>query len=305
VPDAAWYGASEAQVVQETQRRASRPDVSVIVPTRDSAVDLDQCLVSLRGDQGASFEVIVVDQESSDATRDIAAAAGAKVLVEPRPKLYAPPTQSRNAGAAAASGEYLLHLDADMAIAPAMLSEAVHMCRNGGYSALTLEEIDVAHGFWAECKALERRTYRGSDLLEAARFVRADVFRDVGGYDESLGSGEDWDVHARYAERGAIGRLPGAVYHYLGALAFADQVRKKFTYGRSAVRFLGKRDSSSFPSAMAAAYARSWRLYVRDPSHTLGFVALRFAEAVALASGVGVEWIGQRCTYHPRKAADS
>lgn len=266
----------------------------MIIPTRDSAEDLSRCLASLVVDQGVPFEVIVVDQTSSDATRDIAAAAGANVLLESRPTLYTPPTRSRNAGAAAAAGEYLLHLDADMALAPAMLSAAVRTCSDGGYVALTLEEIDQADGFWAECKALERKTYRGSELLEAARFVRADVFRDVGGYDERLGSGEDWDVHARYAARGAIGRLPRAVYHHLGTLAFADQMRKKFRYGRSAAAFLGKRGSSSFAAAMASAYMRSWRLFVRDPAHTLGFVALRMAESVALGSGVGVEWIRRR-----------
>jgi arabinofuranan 3-O-arabinosyltransferase len=270
-----------------------QPEVSVIIPTRDSAADLDRCLTSLADGQGASREVIVVDQESTDATTAIATAAGAELIAVPRPALYTPPTASRNAGAAVARGEYLLHLDVDMELVPGTLGKAVRMCRDYGFVGLVFEEIDIAESFWAECKALERRTYRGSHLLEAARFVRADVFRVAGGYDESLGSGEDWDIHTRYAQLGKIGRLPEAVHHRLGALTFRGQARKKFRYGRSAVRFLEKRDSSNFSIEMASAYVRSWRLFARHPRHALGFIALRLIETAAIAFGVGVALLGR------------
>jgi arabinofuranan 3-O-arabinosyltransferase len=265
--------------------------VSVIIPTRNSAADLDRCLTSLEGVEDAALEVIVVDQESTDTTAGLAVAAGAELIVAPRPNLYAPPTASRNAGAAAAHGEYLLHLDADMELLPGTLRKALRLCREEGFVALVFEEIDIVESFWAKCKALERRTYRGSHLLEGARFVSADVFREAGGYDESLGSGEDWDIHVRYADVGKIGRLPEAVRHHLGALSFRGQVRKKFQYGRSARRFLEKRDYSSFSGAMASAYIRSWRLFASHPRHALGFIALRLAETVAVVIGLGVEHV--------------
>jgi glycosyltransferase involved in cell wall biosynthesis len=274
------------------------PEVSVIVPTRDSASDLRRCLASLTDVQGVSLEVIVVDQESTDGTTDVARAAGAAVLEVPRPSVYTPPTRSRNRGAAVARGEYLLHLDADMAIAPAALAAAVRACRESDHVALTLEELDVTDGFWAECKALERRTYRGSDI-EAARFVRAEVFSEVGGYDESLGSGEDWDIHARYAGRGSIGRLAGAVHHNLGTVAFTAQLRKKCEYGRSAAGFIGKHDAGELSRAMLSSYGRSWRILARHPVHALGFIVLRVGEAGALAAGIAVEWIARRRARRP------
>jgi glycosyltransferase involved in cell wall biosynthesis len=266
----------------------SSAEVSVIIPTRDSVAHLPRCLASLTEDQGASFEILVVDQESADGTREAALEGGATLLDAPRPDLYAPPTQSRNIGAAAARGEFLLHLDADMALAPAVLGKAVCTCRDGGYIALTLEEIDLTSGFWAECKALERRTYHGSAVLEAARFVRTNVFREVSGYDETLASGEDWDIHARYGKRGSIGRLPRAVYHDLGELSFAAQLRKKFKYGRSAIAFLRRHEPSEFSRAMASAYWRSWRMFARQPVHALGLAVLRAGEVSALAAGIAV-----------------
>jgi glycosyltransferase involved in cell wall biosynthesis len=260
----------------------------VIIPTRDSAVDLERCLSSLAR-PGVAHEAIVVDQASDDDTRGVAAAAGAIIVEVDRPKLYAPPTHSRNVGAAAASGDYLLHLDVDMTLAPTALDAAVQACRETDRVAVTLEEIDAAVGFWAECKALERRAYRRSPVLEAARFVRTTIFREVGGYDEDLGSGEDWDIHSRYAAIGSIGRVPAAVYHHLGSISYTRQLSKKFAYGRSAGNFRGKHRSARFSQAMALSYMRSWRTFAGDPAHTVGFVALRLGEVAALAAGIAVE----------------
>ncbi len=234
------------------------------------------------------MEVIVVDQMSSDSTRSLAVDAGARILETPPTAVYTPPTRSRNLGAAAARGEFLLHLDADMTLAPGTLERAVSSCRTQQLAALTLEEVDVTSGFWAACKALERRAYRGTSI-EGARFVRASTFREVGGYDESLGSGEDWDVHARYASRGGIGRLDAAVFHHIGAISIRAQLGKKFNYGRSAAAFVGKHDSSVVAGAMVGAYLRSWRRLLGDPFHAAGFAALRIAEAVAVACGLVTE----------------
>src|SRR5262249_48865534 len=155
----------------------SSPRVSVIIPTRDSAEILRRALESLTpAIQGEiPFEVVVVDQESADGTVGVARELGASVVKTDRPALYAPPTRSRNLGATAAHGQFLLHLDADMTLTPGLLDRAAAIA-DDGHVALTLEEIDVVDGFWAECKALERAAYRGSPVLEGARFVRADVF---------------------------------------------------------------------------------------------------------------------------------
>jgi glycosyltransferase involved in cell wall biosynthesis len=274
---------------------ASTPavDVSIIIPTREAAVDLSRCLASIQVTD-LSVEAIVVDQGSTDDTTVIAARYGATVLEVTRSAFYTPPTPSRNAGSAVAKGDFLLHLDADMELAPHVLDEAVRTCREGGHVALTFEEVDVPSGFWATCKALERRTYRNSLLLEGARFVRADVFRAVGGYDEELGSGEDWDVHARYAAEGTIGRLPNATFHHLGTISPVTQLRKKYDYGRTSAAFLGKQGGGGYSAEMVRSYARSWRLFARDPAHAVGFAALRVGEAGALAAGLTVESVRRR-----------
>src|SRR5687767_7226285 len=112
----------------------SRPRVSVVIPTRDSVAHLRRCLAGLTDDQNASFEIIVVDQESDDGTREVALEGGATLVDAPRPEVYGATTgHSRNLGAAAARGEFLLHFDADMTLAPAVLGMAVRACREEGH----------------------------------------------------------------------------------------------------------------------------------------------------------------------------
>jgi len=263
--------------------------VSVVVPTLDSSHSLERCLASLNGQVGVTAEVIVVDQQSRDATREVARSAGARVVELGRPIVYTPPTRSRNAGAKLARGRYLLHLDADMELPAAALAACVEQCDEGGYVALIVREVDRASGFWARSKALERRCYWGAEGLEGARFVRADAFWAVGGYDERLGSGEDWDVHQRYLRQGPVGQSPVPLIHHLGRLTFTGQLKKKFDYGRSASPFLKKGNASVIGAGMWRAYWRSRRHLARDPLHALGFITLRIAELGALALGIAVE----------------
>jgi GT2 family glycosyltransferase len=262
------------------------PDVSAIIPTLDSGAHLARCLASLEAQRDVDVEVIVVDQGSRDGTRDIARAYGARVLSLPRPDFYRPPTRSRNDGARAATGRFLAHLDADMELPSGLLSDAAARCRRDGVAAVVLHERDVPKNFWAAAKALERETYAGVAGVEGARFVRADVFLAVGGYDEELGSGEDWDIHARYLQHGAVVAAPEPLLHHTGRLSLVGQVRKKFAYGRSARQFLEKHEGAPIASAMLAAYWASRRTFVHHPGLALAFLVLRAAEMGAVAAGL-------------------
>src|ERR1022692_5165255 len=83
--------------------------VSVIVPTKNSAVTLEACLKSIKEQIYYPIELIVVDNHSSDATREIARQFTDKVFVKGPER-----SAQRNYGAASASGRYLLMVDSDM-----------------------------------------------------------------------------------------------------------------------------------------------------------------------------------------------
>jgi glycosyltransferase involved in cell wall biosynthesis len=85
--------------------------VSCIVPAHNSAAYLDEALSSILGQTHAPFEVIVVDDGSTDATVDIARRHGAPVRIISRE--CGGPAPTRNLGIAAARGEFVAFLDPD------------------------------------------------------------------------------------------------------------------------------------------------------------------------------------------------
>ena len=89
----------------------SREPLSAVVTTFDNAATLDRCLASL----AFCDEIVVLDSDSTDATRDIAAAHGARIYIEPFMG-YGPQKQ---AAIDLASGEWILLLDADEHLADA------------------------------------------------------------------------------------------------------------------------------------------------------------------------------------------
>ena len=101
-----------------------RPSVSVVVTTRNEAADLERCLASIRGQTLPDVEIVVVDNGSTDGTREIAAAL-ADIVLDQGPERSA----QRNAGARAARAEYILFADADMELTPTVLEECLSVSR--------------------------------------------------------------------------------------------------------------------------------------------------------------------------------
>lgn len=89
--------------------------ISVIIPAYNEAAYIEDTIVSAKAaavEYSGPVEFIVVDNNSSDDTADIARALGAIVVFEPMNQI----ARARNAGAAVASGQYLVFLDADTLI---------------------------------------------------------------------------------------------------------------------------------------------------------------------------------------------
>src|SRR5271166_6214785 len=83
----------------------STPDISVIVPARNEEACLADCLRTLVGQEGPSYEIIVVDDHSTDGTHVIAA--------DPLPQGWSGKCNAAWSGAKVAQGQWLLFTDAD------------------------------------------------------------------------------------------------------------------------------------------------------------------------------------------------
>src|SRR5579859_1715230 len=114
------------------------PEISVIVPVRNGAGSLAPLLDSLARQTLARprFEVVVVDNASTDATAEVAAARGARVVHEPVPNR----SRARNRGAAAAASRLYAFTDADCVADPHWLEE---LLRHAALAPLVAGDVRV------------------------------------------------------------------------------------------------------------------------------------------------------------------
>ena len=208
--------------------------ISLIIPTYNSMKTFPRCLESATHQASDFREIIVVDRFSQDGLVVHARANGATVI-----QSKANRSEARNIGLQKAVSDGVLFVDADM-ILPKTLAEE---CERGlkDNDALIVPEQSVGIGFWAECKAQERRFYIGDEKTEAARCFRRNVLVSLGGYRIGLEAGEDWDLQNRaIASRLTIGRVESVVLHDEGCPTLVSLVRKKYAYGKTIGAYLSK-----------------------------------------------------------------
>ncbi len=190
------------------------PDISVVVPTRNRSRLVARLLRQLASlDPGPVYEVIVVDEGSSDDTpgllRDFADRYGFRVIRHDDPRGL---PAARNVGLAAATGEYVAWIDDDDLTSPDRLRrqhEAL-VAAPARWSCAGRVDIDddlsiIGHYRCPEPDGpLLPRLLRFNCLPTAAQglLVERALAVDVGGYDESLRSAEDWEFCIRLCQRG-------------------------------------------------------------------------------------------------------
>jgi len=218
------------------------PFVSVIVPAYNEERFLPQCLDSLAcvDYPREKLEVIVVDNGSTDATREIAEGRGARVLRDDSRNV----SGLRNLGAKAAGGEILAFVDADCVVSPRWLKAAQKYFHDPEVAAWGSPPVVPEDATWVQ-KAwfLVRRKEKPVqevDWLETMNlFVRREAFAQAGGFDEGLVTCEDADFCYRLENRGKIvSDEEIEVTHFGEAATLKDFLRKEMWRGRSNLKGL-------------------------------------------------------------------
>jgi len=262
---------------------AVTPLVSVVVPTRDAARTIETCLRSIRAQTWPALELIVVDNGSTDATWALAL-RHADLALRGGPERSA----QRNQGIAHAAGEWVCYVDADMELAPDVVERAVRAGQATGAVGVAIPEASVGPGFWARCRALERRCLRDEPGLLWPRLIRTRYLRDTGGFAVWLTGTEDAELHRRMlADGAAIALADGLIVHHEGRLTLRGLARKRFYYGRGLLAYRRAHPGALTAQARAAARAawRHRRRLLAEPRVAAGIVVMRTVELTAYAAG--------------------
>jgi glycosyltransferase involved in cell wall biosynthesis len=239
---------SEGLGVDSQQRRQTipvvepAPAISIIVPAFNEEKLLAASLRAVKsaaaqsfGEAGLGWELIVCDNNSTDRTAEIAREEGAEVVFEAINQIG----RARNTGAAAASGAWLLFIDADSQPSSELLADAARLTLGPDVllagATMRPDEGGVVFrlccGVWNQVSRL-RRLVAGSFIL-----VRADAFREVGGFDLKFFAGEEIDLALRLQK--IVGRRDGRKTVVLHRHPILTSARKLKLYGtREILRFL-------------------------------------------------------------------
>jgi glycosyltransferase involved in cell wall biosynthesis len=187
-----------------------------VIPAYNEEALLPASLTALAEAAGAAlppgeWEIVVVDNNSTDRTAEVARAAGARIVFEGHQQI----ARARNAGARAARGAFLVFIDADTQV-PASLMQRIRQAVESGqycgggaplrFTGQARPEADRMLRFW---NALSGRLHLAAGSL---LFCRRDAFTDVGGFPESVYAGEEIHLSRKLQRWGRRRRQPFQIF---------------------------------------------------------------------------------------------
>lgn len=232
--------------------------ISVIIPAFNEERLLGESLREVRRamavftGRGWEAEVIVCDNNSTDRTPEIAREAGAQVVFEPVNQI----ARARNSGAAVATGDWLVFIDADSHPSCELFADVAAGITGGrclaGGSTVRMETTSrfgrLGAAIWNRVSRM-RRLMAGSFI-----FVEAAAFRQVGGFSNELFAGEELDLSLKLQ---AVGKRTGRHIVILHRHPLLTSARKLHLYSRREL----------FAFFIRAAFARKRVLRSRKECH--------------------------------------
>lgn len=218
----------------------SWPMISVVVCSYNGARTLRECLAGLQRVSYPNFEVIVVDDGSTDATAAIAGEFNVRLIRQPNAGLSA----ARNTGWQAAKGEIVAYLDDDASPDPHWLDYLASAFMGGGYSGVGGPNIAfLEDGFVARCvdhspgnPTHVLLTDREAEHLPGCNMAyRRAALEAVGGFDAQFRiAGDDVDLCWRLQQRGwKLGYHPGPMVWHHRRRTVRTYLRQQLNYGRA------------------------------------------------------------------------
>jgi O-antigen biosynthesis protein len=217
----------------------SWPLVSVVVCTYNGAHTIGDCCAALRALEYPKYEVIVVDDGSTDGAGEIAGSAGFRVVRTSNQGL----ASARNTGLAAANGELVAYIDDDAMPDPHWLSYLVNTFRTTSHAAVGGPNVAPADGAVADAVAIAPggpiHVLLSDQVAEhipgCNMAFRKEALEALGGFDPQFRTaGDDVDVCWRIQDRGeTIGFSPAALVWHYRRRSIRAYLRQQVGYGKA------------------------------------------------------------------------
>jgi len=223
--------------------------VSIIIPFKNAETTLDRCLQSIINVTYQSFEIILVDNNSTDRSRSIAESFYSKhdqrikltIISEIKPG----PAAARNTGSRVAQGRYLAFTDADCVADKNWITESVQAFDDDSISAVAgniegykpSNSVECFHSLFTlrglnVSKTFESFTLDSGGFSTTNLVVREDVFEQIGRFDEDLRYGEDHDLCARIYRAGyKIKTITGGTIYHIHRRGISSTWRQGYYFG--------------------------------------------------------------------------
>lgn len=270
-----------------------QPLVSIIITTKNEEKNIGSCLESIRKQAYSQnkLEIIVVDNLSTDKTREIAKKYTQNIFLKGPER-----SAQRNYGLNKAKGEYLLYLDADMTLSPKVISKCVEkVTRNPGTSGLYITEIVTGESYWSRVRRFERSFYDAT-AIDCVRFVRATDFKTVNGFDTAMTGPEDWDFDKKIRLLGKVGLIKEPIYHNESEFNMKKYLNKKSYYAKSFSSYIDKwgKDDPDVRKQFSPIYRYlvvftergKWKRTLTAPHLFIGVLLLRFLVGLSYFNSV-------------------
>lgn len=176
-----------------------QPKISIVIPSYQHEADIGACLESVFAQTYKGYEVIVVNDGSTDATEEALAPYMDRIGYVYQENAGAP--AARNRGFRDAQGEYLLFCDADIVMRPDCLEKMLHALEDNADASYAY--VSFRFGF---------KTFRlwefDADLLRKMNYIHTTSLirrEHFPGFDESIKRLQDWDLWLTMLEQGHVG----------------------------------------------------------------------------------------------------
>jgi glycosyltransferase involved in cell wall biosynthesis len=201
-----------------------RPSITVLLPVYNAEPYLAQALQSVLAQTYGDFEVIVVDDGSTDGSREIItryAREESRIRVIARENRGL--VQSLNEGLSQATGEYVARMDADDVCLPERFSKQVTFLRTNpdhvvvGSSFIYIDEHGAEtrrHACFVNDVTIRHALPVEGSIRHPSAMLRTRALLEIGGYSDHYFAAEDYDLVRRLAHVGQLHNLPDVLLHY-------------------------------------------------------------------------------------------